>query len=67
MDEYELPSATLMSEIKRFNTNDNQTMTVGYEDEYLTLYIDGVVITQGEYEVLNRVKQVNRENGYNWI
>ena len=57
----------LEDDVKRFNDNDPQVMTVGYEEEYLTLYIDGVAITQGESEVFSRVKQINRENGYNWL
>ena len=57
----------LKDEVDRFNDNDSQAMEIGYEEEYLTLYIDGVVITQGESEVISRVKQINRENGYNWL
>jgi len=36
------------------------------ENEYLTLWIDGEIITQGESEVADRVKQIIRENGLNW-
>ena len=36
------------------------------ENEYLTLWIDGEIITQGESEVQERVKQIIKENGLNW-
>ena len=36
------------------------------EDEYLTLWIDGEIITQGESEVETRLKQIIRENNLQW-
>lgn len=40
--------------------------TVTMEREYLTLWIHGEIITQGESEVKERVKQIIRENGLQW-
>lgn len=37
--------------------------TYSYEDEYLTLWIGSKLITQGEPEVIARLKQLKREHG----
>ena len=54
-------------EIERFNNYDNSIARVEYQEEYLTLLIDEEVITQGEIEVYERIKQINHELGYNWL
>jgi hypothetical protein len=50
-------------EVEKFNDYENQVMTLGMVNEFITLYIDGREITSGEYEVLQRVKEINRERG----
>jgi hypothetical protein len=60
-------STEILDEIKRFNDNDTRIATVSFIREYLTLYIDGRAITSGEIEVYERIKQINRENGYQFF
>jgi hypothetical protein len=60
-------SKQVQDQVKLFNENDTRVMRVGYQREYLTLYIDDQVITQGESEVTSRVKQINREQGYTYF
>lgn len=45
------------------NDNDEDKYGVAYEREYITLYIGMARITQGESEVLSRLKQIKRELG----
>ena len=64
-------SPELLDQIALFNegVGDDERLSVGYEAEYLTLYVgtdDVNIITQGETEVNDRVRQINRENGNFW-
>jgi len=67
-------SPDLLDQIALFNESatDDERLSVGYEAEYLTLYAGRVgtreieIITQGESEVNDRVRQINRENGNLW-
>lgn len=45
------------------NWDENTDYRVALVDEYLTLFIDDKMITQGESEVLSRLKQLKRELG----
>ena len=56
----------LKKAIKIFNKNDDKRMTfrqIGVE--YYKLYIGGYLITEGDdIDLLDRVKGINKENGY---
>jgi hypothetical protein len=61
-------SPELLDQVALWNDSaeEGEEMHVCYEDEYLTLYIGTDMITQGESEVNERVRQINRENGNFW-
>lgn len=55
----------IVEEINKFNENDDSELTLRSADEFLSLHLNGKELTVGEdFEVLKRVKQINRENGY---
>lgn len=54
-------------EIERFNDNDDRIMTWVDYGVCCELFIDGKSITEDyHYSVLERVKGINRENGYHY-
>ena len=55
--------------VETFNEYTDEEMRVHHNgDEWFTLYIGMVEVTQGdEFDIINRVKQINRENGYDWL
>jgi len=53
----------IAAEIHIFNTYESSVAELEYHDEYLALVIDGETITEGEIEVLNRIRQINHELG----
>jgi len=55
----------IVDEINKFNEYDDSELTLRSADEFLALYLNGKELTVAEdFEVLKRVKQINRENGY---
>lgn len=54
----------IKQQIDIFNSNSDSKAIVKYVNEYITLFIDGSEITSGEIEVIERIKQINKENGY---
>jgi hypothetical protein len=57
----------VLLEVEKFNENDDKKMEVK-GDDWFTLHIDNVEITEGDEEdILKRVKQINRENGYSFL
>ena len=58
----------IQDEVQRFNDNDDQKLEIWLIDEFVTLALDGKVLTsQEDFEVLKRVKQLNREMGYQYL
>ena len=51
----------VISMIDDLNDQESDHFAVTMQDEYLTLHINGVIITQGESEVIDRLKQLKRE------
>lgn len=60
-------SKKIQAELNKFNDNDTAKAEVKKVNEYLTLFIDGQEITSGSVEVYQRLKQINKENGYNYL
>lgn len=59
---------SINSEIVKYNENMDQIMSVVFDYEYSTLYLDGKELTSGDnVHVLHRIKQINRENGLNYL
>ena len=59
---YDEPPKDIEREVDLFNECGGNA-SLGRTDEYIVLYIDDIEITSGEIEVLQRIKQINRENG----
>lgn len=57
----------IIKEKNKFNDNDSSILSLYWKDEYLCLYCDGSLITTGEIEVLERIKVLNRERGYQFF
>jgi hypothetical protein len=59
---------SINSEIVKYNENMDQVMSVVFDYEYCTLYLDGKEVTSGDnVDVFHRIKQINRENGLNYL
>lgn len=54
--------------VETFNEyTDGEEMRV-HGDDWLVLQIGMTTITEGdEIDIINRVKQINRENGFEWL
>lgn len=51
----------------KFSGNDSSFLSLYWKDEYLCLYCNGRLLTTGEIEVLERIKVLNRERGYQFF
>jgi hypothetical protein len=60
-------STEIMDEVQRYNDNSEDKATLSWNREYLCLNISGRNITSGEIEVLQRLKVINRERGYQYF
>ena len=60
-------STEIMNEVQRYNDNSEDKVTLSWNREYLCLNINGRNITSGEIEVLQRLKVINRERGYQYF
>lgn len=69
--EFKLDDIETIDEIREqcalFNEYSEEKLALGMTDEFITLYLDGRELTQGEIEVLERVKQLNREAGNHYL
>lgn len=55
-------------EVVRFNENDDREMTIRFLGESSILFLDGKRLTSDlNIYVLQRIKQINREHGYNFL
>ena len=63
-----LARAMICYESNRDPDNEAEAMAIRLttEGDGPGLMIGGVEITSGEIEVIERLEQINRENGYNW-
>jgi hypothetical protein len=58
----------IIKEVTKFNDNSTSIMSICSDNEFISLVIDGQEITSGEdFHVLERIKQINKENGYNYL
>lgn len=54
--------------LNKYNQNSENVMNVNHLfEDWFALFINNLVITEGDEEAITeRIKQINRENGYNW-
>ena len=58
----------IKAEVVRFNENDDRDMTIRFDGEVSKLFIDGKLITSNDnVYVFQRIRQINREHGYNYL
>jgi len=59
--------ADTVRKIILLNENEKESFRITLENEFLTLWIDGNMITNGSIEVVQRVDQIIRERGLEYI
>lgn len=58
----------IKAEVNKFNDNDTNVMTVRIDDSFAALFINSQgVMTGTDIEVFLRIKQINKELGYNYL